>query len=99
MSDYVVFDEAGLDELFDGPNSIAGKELTRRTIKVESAAKRNAPVDTGRLRSSITREMGSDGGDLVGRVGTNVHYARHVELGTSRMVAQPYLRPALDAAR
>lgn len=29
-------------------------------------------------------------------VGTNVHYASYVEFGTSRMRAQPYLRPAAE---
>ena len=29
-------------------------------------------------------------------VGTNVEYAVHVEFGTSRMAAQPYLRPAAE---
>lgn len=32
-------------------------------------------------------------------VGTNVEYAPYVEFGTSRMGAQPYLRPAVDRAR
>lgn len=29
-------------------------------------------------------------------VGTNVNYSVHVEFGTSRMQAQPYLRPAVE---
>lgn len=32
------------------------------------------------------------------RVGTNVEYAVYVEFGTSRMEAQPYLRPAVEQA-
>lgn len=99
MADRIVFNEAALRELFDGPNSVVGKELARRTVRVERRAKQLAPVDTGRLRSSVTHEMAEEGGDLVGRVGTDVDYAPHVELGTSRARAQPFLRPALDAAR
>lgn len=95
----IVFDEQALDELFSSPRGPVGRDLARRTIQVESAAKRAAPVDTGRLRGSITRELGEDAQGLVGRIGTNVEYAPHVELGTSRMTAQPYLRPALSAAR
>jgi hypothetical protein len=30
------------------------------------------------------------------RIGTNIEYGPYVELGTSRMAAQPYLRPAYD---
>lgn len=95
----VVFDERALDELFNSPEGPVGKDLTRRAVRVETAAKRLAPVDTGRLRSSISRELGRDGQGLVAVIGTNVHYAPHVEFGTVRMRAQPYLRPALDAAR
>jgi HK97 gp10 family phage protein len=99
MSDLIVFDEAALDELFESPRGPAGRDLARRSVQVESAAKRLAPVDTGRLRSSISRELGEDTDGLVARVGTNVDYAPHVEFGTIRMRAQPYLRPALSAAK
>jgi hypothetical protein len=32
-------------------------------------------------------------------VGTNTEYAIYVEFGTSKMAAQPYLRPAAEQAR
>lgn len=32
-------------------------------------------------------------------VGTNVEYSVYVEFGTYKMAAQPYLRPAVEAAR
>lgn len=47
---------------------------------VESAAKANAPVDTGRLRSSITHGVTED--PLMGVVGSNVFYAPYMEMGT-----------------
>lgn len=50
------------------------------------------PKDTGRLAGSITHEL--DGKAVC--VGTNVEYAPYVELGTSRMGAQPYLVPAAE---
>ncbi len=49
---------------------------------VERDAKRNAPVDTGRLRASITPEVRRDGREIIGVVGSNVVYAPFVELGT-----------------
>ena len=75
-------------------------EAERRALEkvgmfVESEAQENAPVDTGRLRNSITHEV--EGRFAV--IGTPVEYAPHVELGTSRSRAQPYLRPAIEENR
>jgi len=95
---YVSFDQRELDLLFKGPDSAVGKALMKRTLATERQAKRLCPVDTGRLRSSITHEMGGDNEGIVARVGTNVDYARHIEYGTSRSRPQPFLRPALQAA-
>lgn len=99
MAEFTRFDDDAWDALVTGPASEVGKDLKRRALQVERAAKRLAPVDTGRLRSSITNELGAEGDDLVARIGTDVDYAAYVELGTSRAPAQPFLRPALDAGR
>lgn len=99
MASRVVFDEAALFELFRSVDGPVGKAVTRASVKVHRRAKHLSPVDTGRLRASIAYEIGKDGRGIVGRVGTNVNYARHVEFGTGRMRAQPFLRPALSAAR
>lgn len=99
MAERIVFDQAALGELLEGPDGPVGREVARRTIRVESAAIRGCPVDTGRLRSSITHEVGRDGEGLVGTVGSNVEYAPYVEFGTSHNQAQPFLRPALGAAQ
>lgn len=63
----------------------AGDELAR---DVADEARRIVPVDTGRLRDSIT----TDGG----RVFTDAPYAIHVEYGTSDTPAEPFMRPAAD---
>lgn len=91
-------DHAALDRLLEGPNGPVAKDLARRAVKVEATAKRLAPVDTGRLRSSITHEVTTDSKGLVAFVGTNVEYAIFVELGTRFQRPQPYLRPALRSA-
>ena len=56
-------------------------------------------VRTGRLRASITWRPGQDALSPYVDIGSAVHYAPYVELGTSRMAARPFLRPALEAAR
>lgn len=95
---YVEVDQAALAELFSSPSGEIAKDLQRRALQVDRAAKRLCPVDTGRLRSSITNELGNDGG-LVAVIGTNVEYAPYVELGTRSAPAQPFLLPALEAAQ
>lgn len=57
-------------------------------------AKRNAPVDTGNLMSSIDLEI-TDGG-MTAEVEPTADYGAYVELGTRFMNAQPYLKPAFD---
>lgn len=59
----------------------------------ESYAKAACPVDTGRLRNSITHQQYSEDTEVIG---TNVEYAPYVELGTSKMGAKPFLRPAAE---
>lgn len=59
--------------------------LERGALVVEREAKRRAPVDDGHLRRSITHRIVKQGlGDeteMVAQVGTNLHYAIHVEYG------------------
>ena len=63
--------------------------------KVGLMAERNAkiacPVDTGRLRNSISHTHDKN----TSYVGTNVEYAPYVEMGTTNTKAQPYLKPAI----
>lgn len=78
--------------------------------KAETYAKKLCPVDTGRLRASITHQP--EGWDTQ-LIGTNVEYAPFVELGHHQEVGRyvpaigkrlvndwvppkPYLRPAIE---
>ena len=57
--------------------------MRRATLLVERQAKMNAPVNTGRLRASITPEVRTAAGNTVeGVVGSNVVYAPFMEYGT-----------------
>lgn len=57
----------------------------------EGYAKAYVPVDTGRLRDSITHTVDEDTMTL----SANTEYAAYVELGTIHQGAQPYLYPAV----
>jgi HK97 gp10 family phage protein len=74
---------------------ITDQFLPEAGFLVEGQAKANAPVRTGRLKNSINSRVSGD----VAIVGTNVEYATHVEYGTKRSKAKPYMRPALDDNR
>lgn len=69
-------------------------------LACEGFAKRLCPVDTGRLRNSITHIVNPE--DKSVSTGTNVEYAEYVENGTRdtekhhATPAQPFLRPAAN---
>lgn len=67
--------------------------LHRAGVRLTGSAKQKCPVDTGRLRASITYTV--DALNLSLRYGSNVHYAIHQEVGTSRMAGKHYLENAL----
>lgn len=96
---FIKWDQKTLDELLESPDGAVGRYAVKICVKVVNHAKKLCAVDTGRLRSSITYEIGESGGELAARVGTNVEYAPYVEFGTRRMRAQPFLRPAIDSVR
>ena len=83
----LIWDTAALGLFFRSPEGAVGRDLARRAVAVESAAKVNASgrpgpnVQTGRLRSSITWAFGADAIGLYVDIGTNVEYAPYVELG------------------
>lgn len=67
-------------------------------LMVEREAKRRAPVDTGRLRASITTRIEPGTRGPVAVVGTNVDYAAAQEFGTRHGVPPTrYLGGALMA--
>lgn len=64
-------------------------------LVAENYSKRLCPVDTGRLRSSITHAV--DVNEQSVEIGTNVEYAAAQEFGdyTHKVGQSPYLRPAI----
>lgn len=59
-------------------------------ITAEGFAKKETPVDTGRLRNSITHTVTGD--DVY--IGTNVEYGPYIELGTVNYVGKHMLKRA-----
>lgn len=55
-------------------------------------------TDLGMLAASITWALGRDAKGLFAVVGSGLRKARWLELGTRRMAARPFLRPALRKA-
>jgi HK97 gp10 family phage protein len=91
----VRIDQGAIHNLLNSENGDIAKELLKRAIQVERSAKRYCPVRTGRLRASITHSLEHDARGIYATVGSNVHYAIYVEMGTRHMRARSYLRPAL----
>lgn len=86
--------EAWIDTLPDGVEQEAMKLVEKTAYKIEADAKRNTPVDTGRLRASIDTDL--EPKKIQAEVGTDVEYSDIVELGSSKQRPQPYLFPAFD---
>lgn len=90
--DGVTVNEDNTEEASRGIQRAIDRALEEIGLAAEGYAKRACPVDTGNLRNSITHAVASSEDAVY--VGTNVEYAPYVELGTSKMQAQPFLRPA-----
>jgi len=70
--------------------------LITSALFVERDAKIKAAVDTGTMRSEITHKPGGIGTDSpYVDVISPVEYSVHVEFGTSKQAAQPFMYPAL----
>lgn len=72
--------------------SNAKQEITKAVY--DTPESKSGYVRTGRLRNSIT--YGVDTSEPAVYIGSNVEYAPYVELGTSKMAARPFLKPAAE---
>lgn len=80
-------------EVIKAKNDAIARALEAIGIQAEGDVAELAPVDTGRLRDSITHETHAEEESVY--VGTNVEYAAYQEYGTSRMKAHPFLKPGI----
>lgn len=68
------------------------RKVTKGGKRHQASAPGEPPKsDTGRLVGSIRHQIARDGLSAV--VGTNLKYGRHLEFGTKRMKARPWLMP------
>jgi len=71
--------------------------MGKAVLLVEGKAKRNAPVDRGALRASITPDVAQMGNVVRGVVGSNLAYSPYIELGTRPF--WPPWKPLFEWAR
>ena len=95
ISDVKIEDNS--DKVLKAKDAGTQKALEMIGLQCEKYAKLQCPVDTGRLRNSLTHETRVQEESTY--IGTAVEYAPYVEMGTSRMRAQPYLKPAVNDHR
>lgn len=84
-----------------GPRAaaLAALAVQKSAADIEADAKALVPVDTGNLRSSISRDISEStfsgsGTTFTAEVGPTANYGAYVEYGTSRARPQPYMGPA-----
>lgn len=92
MANDVEIIQDNTDEVAAAIGAAIARGLEAIGLQAEGYAAQKCPVDTGRLRNSITHmRINNDA-----YIGTSIEYAPYVEYGTSRQKAQPFLRPAAE---
>lgn len=77
QSDLIEIRENNTTQILSAMNQAIAAALEEIGLSAERFAKQETPVDTGRLRNSITHAISMD--EQAVYVGTNVSYARFVE--------------------
>ena len=76
-------------------HDLAGKDVTRVTLKVLNRARVMTPVDTGNLRASHQMKLTSSANKVTGEVFTKVKYALAVHEGRRPVIIRPKSKKAL----
>lgn len=76
-------------------HDLAGKDVTRITLRTLNRAKVLTPVDTGNLRASHQFRIKTSSSKVRGEVFTNVKYALPVHEGRRAIVIRPKTKKAL----
>lgn len=70
--------------------------VRKAAFDVEANAKAVVPVDTGKLKNSISSEFPTPTRAIIA---PHTEYAHFVEYGTRRQRAKPYMRPAAEKVK
>jgi HK97 gp10 family phage protein len=92
----MVLDTTVLDRITAEMKPKAARIVKQYGNMVTATAMKNAPVDTGALMNSIGSESQMTD-ELTFTVQDGVEYGVYQEFGTSKMAAQPFLVPAIEA--
>ena len=104
----ITFDVQGFEELArrarrpDIMHRPVRKAMSRSALFVQREGAKIVPVDTGRLKGSISTEIDPSPLPEWAKIGPNLEkgaYGKYVEFGTKYQKAQPYMRPALQMAK
>lgn len=94
MADINVTITSRKDEAIQLKGEALDRALETIGLVAERYAKGYAPVDTGRLRNSISHDISET--EKAAYIGTNVEYAPYQEFGTRTQPGTPFLAPALE---
>jgi len=94
----LALDNAALQRALTSSKGPVAVVVRKATAKAERYAKQRCPVDTGRLRASITSRIATEKGSIVGYVGTDVEYAAPVEFGAQGRAPVAFLRGGVEQA-
>lgn len=63
---------------------------------IEGTAKELCPVDQGVLAAGISTSLSASSGEVIGRVTSSAPHSAHVEFGTIKSGARPFMHPAFE---
>jgi len=85
--------KSNLNKVLSALDKAQIQALKKIGFLVQAESTDGCPVDSGRLKQSITNQVNED--DKSVDIGTNVDYAVYVHEGTSKQSAQPFIKDAV----
>jgi HK97 gp10 family phage protein len=90
-----------VESILSGNKSGATRTLYNPRRTHTASAQGEAPAnDTGFLASQISTDVKThQNGEVVGRIISSAPYSKALEFGTTKMMARPFMQPALEKNR